>query len=472
MSRPRTLIGVAAVLAALLAPSAAEAARTKVSTDAPASGPQLAGGEAIYLVRSGNAQEIRAAGPGAGPSRTLRSFPVPRNADDCCFTSVGVGFNASATRLATLFTRADSVKGTDAGAEARLQAGPLVGPDTEVYSCRTERLGSVRPFDVDGDRIAFAAGPCAGKANSVVVRDLATGTDLATVSAPADSEVVNVRLAGRYLAYAHAGTPTAANAPYEVVVRDLSAGTDVIKGSIAGSLDLQDDGKLVAAGPPGPAGCPSGLSWYSPAEPTRHALNVCAASSPQVAGDRILVRRETPGGGGAGDLALVDLTGNARVLASAGEIDLISPDYDFDGTRATYRLAACLPAESGIYLDDLAPADPVALPAECPATPKGGRLRAGRTGLVTVSVACPQGCQGVLGLVRGRRTQLTQPRDFAGGPGTVRVRLRLSRPARALLARRRSLKAVIEGGYGGPSKASAGRTFRRSVTLLAPRARR
>jgi hypothetical protein len=106
---------------------------------------------------------------------------------------------------------------------------------------------------------------------------------------------------------------------------------------------------------------------------------------------------------------------------------------------------------------------------DCPVTATGGRIRASRGGAVTVRLACPEGCGGGVSLGRrGSASAYALETPFAGQPGTVRVKLKLRRPARRKLLREGRLSARIYGTRsdlrGGDSK-----RFSRAVTLLAPR---
>lgn len=421
-----------------LVPASAQAARTQVSTEVAGPGPELAGDLAVYQVPSSTDRVIRAAGPGS-PPRTLVESPIPRPGpdDDCCFTNSNFAWSVSATRLAVQTYREDSSRGQPGRTNVSLTAGPLPGPRESVYGCSAIGGTSVGPFDVDGDRIAFLRGSC-GESEAIVVRNLATGANEATLPAAPGRLYLDVVLAGRYVALAQRAASASQQDDATVVVHDLVLGMDVTAQTTNGNFDLQADGKLVTTqSVPGPDGCPTSLAWYGPGDPTRRVMPFCPDARPRIAGDRVLLRvRNDDQPGDAGDLILSDLSGAARPLVRSEAVGAIGGDYDLDPGGAAYATSTCSPRRSAVYTDDLAPAEPLQVEAECPLFVTSRRLRARRNATVTVRLRCPNGCGGELQL-RSRRgnRRLTAYKGFAGGPGAVRVKLRLRRPARRALAR-------------------------------------
>ncbi len=463
MRHPRLLLTLV-VLVALLAPSAAQAGRVKVSGEAPASAPNLAGDQVVYLRSLTGANEVRLAAPGAAP-RTLRTFGVTSSDDDCCTSFANVGLATSATRLATLFTREDSAKGVLVNSSASLEAGPLAGPAGPIYECTRGDADIQGGFDLDGDRLAYVS-VCGNGARSVVVRDLATGADVTTFPGPAGRELLDVRLAGNFVAYLT--SPPEPGAPRAITVRDLAAGTDLFTVTALPAFDLQADGKLVANTDAAAPGCPATVDWFSPAEPTRHATGICAATVPHIAGDRILVQRRVSGSE-AVDLVLSDLNGNARTLAT-GQSALALGGADFDGTRAAYVAQSCSSSRGDVYLDDLGPADsPLSVPGGCPIAVRGATFRASGSGRVRLSFDCPRGCSGSAQIYARRGDDpLTRERSFDTGPGRAAITVKLDRRTRLALARRGRLKARVVG-ESSVLDSRGSRTFGRKVTLLAPR---
>jgi len=457
---------VVLLLAGALLPAVAHAARTQVSDEAVAAGPRLAGDVVVYERPTGSQRILRAAGPRTAP-RTVRSFPVPDAVDDdCCFTFTSLGWTASAGRVATSTYREDSAKGQIAGVSVRFAAGPLDGSDTQIYACGAGMSLTPGGFDLDGDRLAFVTGTCPGQPRSIVIRNLATGVDERTVEPPA-GDLGGVVLAGRYLAIGHRAGP---NAPGQVVVRDLETGANVITAPVSGGFDLQPDGKLVAVSQiPAPDGCPTSYGWYSPAEPTRHPLGYCPLAGPKIDGDRILMAIRTPAAGDAVELVVSDLAGRGRTLALADAPPGFVSDYDLEGGRAAYAVRSCNTARGAVFLDDLAGGDPLRVNVDCPVSASGARIRASRSGVVTVRLSCPNGCGGIVTLGRrGSEAAYALGKSFASEPGSVRVRLKLRGAARRKLAREGVLRARIHGTRSD-LRSNDFSAFSRAVTLLAPR---
>jgi hypothetical protein len=170
-------------------------------------------------------------------------------------------------------------------------------------------------------------------------------------------------------------------------------------------------------------------------------LPFCPSARPRIAANRVLIRTESAG---AGQLVLSELSGASRQLLRSDAVEAIGSDYDLDPDGAAYAATTCSPRVGELYVDDLAPAQPLEVNAACPLRVTSRRVRATRRGAVTVRLRCPNGCGGELQLRprRGNR-RLTPYKGFAGRPGAVRVKLNLRRPARRALARTGRLKARV-----------------------------
>jgi hypothetical protein len=461
---------VLALALAVVAAAPATAAPLKASDDEVVTGPVLAGGQVVYLTRVKANYVLQKAAPGAQP-QTLQSYPAPVNDDDCCFTTFGLELAGSPTRLATLLGRQSSAKGQVVDATERLSAGPIDGPATDIYSCQNASPFFNSGFDLDGDRLAIGPNACPGQPDAVVIRDLATGADVATVPQGSGRVFGQLKLAGHYLAVAYASDPSTSTAR-RVLVRDLSTGTDVTDVAGFDSFGVQADGKLVVTDKtPGAPGCSDGVEWYAPGDATPHPLGMCAVSAPRIAADRVLVARQAPPGGKGAELVLSDLSGNARVVARADSHKAIGAGYQLDATHAAYSVGSCTPGRGLVYLDDLAPADPMTVATDCPVKPRGGKLRPTRSNRVVVTLACPKGCGGFVNIDSGSLT-VTPDATFAGPPGNVRVSLRLGVRARRLLARRGRLGVRIDGTFQDLTDDSSGNRFSQAATLLPARAAR
>jgi hypothetical protein len=111
------------------------------------------------------------------------------------------------------------------------------------------------------------------------------------------------------------------------------------------------------------------------------------------------------------------------------------------------------PLEPAIIPPALAPAAPITLipPALPPVEPftiiAPATLRLDRGGAVTIRIAFPAGTPAVTGraeVVRGRAAARIGAKPFATKPGgTVRVRIRVTRAARRMVARRKQVNATL-----------------------------
>jgi hypothetical protein len=172
---------------------------------------------------------------------------------------------------------------------------------------------------------------------------------------------------------------------------------------------------------------------------------LCPDARPRIAGDRVLLRvRDSTADSARGELVLSDLNGVARPLLRSAAVDAINPDYDLDPGGAAYAAGTCSPRIGELYIDNLAPAEPVEVNADCPLRVTSRRIRARRNATVTVRLRCPKGCGGELQL-RSRRgnTRYTSYKGFAGRPGAVRVKLTLRRSAKRALGRTGRLRARV-----------------------------
>ena len=428
------------VSAFALAPAGAHGAPAQVSDDVVSRGPELSGDLVVYQPPSATNRVIRSIGVDK-PLETLFVRPIPDAADDEFNTRSSFDWSVSDTRLAVRNYREDSAKGQPAGANLSLTAGPLAGPQQSVYGCSASGGVATGPFDVDGNRIAFTRGSC-GDSRDIVVRNLATGANEAIVPQVPGQAYLDVVLAGRYVAFARRAANATPQDDATVVVYDLVLGANVTSAPSNGNFDLQSDGKLVTvATTPGPDSCRTSVAWYAPGDPSRRVLPFCPSARPRIAGNRVLLKTESAGGG---QLVLSELSGASRQLLQSDAVDAIGDEYDLDPAGAAYDAATCSPRVGEIYIDDLAPAPPVQLNADCPLRVTSRRIRSSRNRSVTVRLRCPNGCGGELQL-RSRRgnTRYTSYKGFAGRPGAVRVKLALRRSAKRTLGRTGRLRARV-----------------------------
>lgn len=333
----------------------------------------MAGAQVVYVAvdDQGRAQ-LRTA------QRVIHDFgsiPLTEPDDECCSSSYGASVSASPTHVAGTWESFVTVKGAVASAFSSTVAGRLDGPVEPLSSCSPFGIPPSRSADVDGTRVAYTTEECnSGADHRIVVRDLAANSDVATLPAPAGKRLSRVQLAGRFLAWVEA-EPVAGSG--DLVVYDLTAGAESYRVPGVGLYSLQSDGKVVRIAPqPGaPDECSGQLAWHAPGEPESHLLGGCPRGAPVAAGDRVLYLDAD-----SADLQIVSLTGASPAQTV---VDSTAPgvvqSIDFDGSRAAYTVAGCLPQLGQVYVDDLN--GPAAVEgAECPFAVSRSRVRASRSG--------------------------------------------------------------------------------------------
>jgi len=135
--------------------------------------------------------------------------------------------------------------------------------------------------------------------------------------------------------------------------------------------------------------------------------------------------------------AVSDLQGNAHPLAEASLRDgnVLSPTA-FDG-RTVYVVRRDCDADRLLSVDaDVVGTVLAPRSGPCPVRrASSGRVRVQRDGRVSIRLRCARGCHGTLRLVqqrRGGRERLVGRASYAGDAGTVAVRPRIARYAKAL----------------------------------------
>jgi hypothetical protein len=298
-----------------------------------------------------------------------------------------------------------------------------------------------RSFDVSGEVVAY--GRCRGDGRQeAVVRDYSAPTPVETVIPGA--RTLGLRVAGRYVAWLDDGEGQVFVSS-AISVYDRAAGSLVYRipeAAMPGDvhdLDLQADGTVAFSY----AAAGMKIAWASPAEPRAHTLPLAARESYEVriAGDRIAF--ETGVQPGAGQLALADvgvtdLSGHARRLGNHGEGSLFTDDFDFDGNRVAWWTYGCTRA----FVNVLDVDGPAAI-----SPPRSGcRLRLTEPPAVTRGIArLHVDCFGFgNGICAARRVTLTvrqRDRRLVVGRGRTAARVPLTRPGRALLRKKGSLRA-------------------------------
>jgi hypothetical protein len=358
---------------------------------------------------------------------------------------------------------------TDLGAFS----GPIGGPFEPLYGRRDNGGRIDQQLDLDGSMAVYEASGC----NGVAVRDLAT------LGSPRCFPGVlrKPRLAGRFLA----AIAQDLSSTGRIIVFDHRTGEEVyrIETSPSGepvsfrAVDVQDDGTIAFAYQSSEEGgrIQQRLGWASPASPTAHALPTPARAGYQVrlAGGRIAYMgsqgRPVPP---TAELGLVNLTGDApRVLARRLYGDLFNDTLDFDGTRVTWVGPTCQGPR--IYIRDVDDLMPAVTPMRrCPLKLRGG-ARIDRRGRVALRVACAGltfDCASGVTVHTARRYRLdgrTIPAgrrlDINDSPRGSKIRVKLSRLGKRLLAAQRRLRVRLTASLGDDTLGRETRTTRATL---------
>ena len=166
-----------------------------------------------------------------------------------------------------------------------------------------------RAADIDGSRIAYLA-HCGG---GLEVRVRGTGEAIRVNGVPLEFRDQQIRLAGRYLAYAEHGFPTG----LRLVVHDLRRRaqalrvdlTPYVQGGYEGVVnkwvhfDLDERGRVAFKAGTEPETSPRIVGWASPGHPAIRRLRHRARGGPPAIADGLIAMQR------GGDYAVVDLKG-------------------------------------------------------------------------------------------------------------------------------------------------------------------
>ncbi len=352
----------------------------------------------------------------------------------------------------------------DAPTQIQVLSGPLEGPFRELSPrCDHFHFGA---FNVPSSSIAIedelvaARGP---NCSENTLRDFSSST---SSPRPLPTQVREVQMAGRYMAWLSAPRDQSANhSESDVVVFDRIADREVYripKEALklrVDTLDVRDDGRVVVAisrgvTPPGEdvGHYEAELAWASADEPYLHKIPVQTRNSYQakVTGDTIVFAR---GGLPMTDRSLyevgvTDFTGRVRLLRSS-DAKAFYPDssvFDFDGKRLAWVQAGCHRAV--IRVEDVATPPLIEKRRPCPLRlATAPKVRDGR---VILDPVCEVKC------FTRYLTLTTVERFRVGGRPPRRVRvgksahtgsttIRLKREAKRLLAKRGKLRIQVSG---------------------------
>jgi hypothetical protein len=236
------------LLVVLVAPAEARVLQVVTPANQLAEGPLLAGARVAWEenrcaspggcgFEAATRYRIRAAGPGG--VRTLsegriRSLPGGSNS---FFSSVS--FELSARRFVLVRSEFGTQSEQDF-AEERVFVGARDGSGLRrLVRCRAEQQTVTNPVALAGDRVAFDPNPCDGQP---VVEIRAPGSSTMVAFLPAAGTLVDVALAGPYLATAHGG---------QVQLHDTRNGAQLFSaplppGTMHG-IDVASDGRLAVS---------------------------------------------------------------------------------------------------------------------------------------------------------------------------------------------------------------------------------
>jgi hypothetical protein len=431
------------VAVALLAvPVAADAGRLAVAVASGelVAGPVLAGSQVMYVVVNG-------AGRGELWAGRRRVADVGRYRNESGYKfDITTSWSLSASPAWVAVARSQSADSSGPTFQSeQIFVGRPGGPLSTFASCTGGGgYGGGWEAQVDGDRIAVRMTDCPRFVDArLVVRDLASGSDIATIQGPhlvLGGGISGVSLAGDYLAWSE-------DSGRDVVVYDLMTASELyrVHDIYNRAFDLQADGKVVtyirnaaSVGAPGP--CDAQLVWYGPDDPLPHQISACPLYGMRLSGGRVLYRDHlasdyalaTNSGRGELKVATLDQSQPPKTLFS-GPVGLLD-GFSFDGSRATYGIRGCTGVT--IYVDDLS--GPDAAPETvrpCRLSFASRRATADRHRVVSIPLACPSGCDGTLLLRQGRRQA-----SATAALATPRVRVRLRRWAWTQLLKRRALR--------------------------------
>jgi hypothetical protein len=434
------------------APAAATAAQRVTTARGPlAAPPELVGTKVAWqeqrcLPGCGDSVEcngtyayaVRLGSVGRGP-RTLfaRKLRCSSSGPDSFVESAAAAVSPTRLVVGTGASTTFEAEADPSSVSARLRAGPLGSPLTELYHCSTgsSTYGSFQ-FTLDGDALAYDSDPC-GDFPRYVVRDLATDS-AHPVPQPALSSVYSPRLAGRYFAFLRS--------PFTLVVYDWMAGTEAVKlvlppDRYPQSLDVQSDGKVVVLtrNPDESTNtCASErVSWLSPAEPRLHELPALPCQTGvRLGANSVVFEVGLPG---RRSLQAVGLGGGPpRALARFGAVR--GSGFDSDGSRAAFALRTCGGGQA-IYSLALSEKTFSAGSERCPTAVASTRLRSSG-GATKVTLNCPRACTGIVRLRRGN-ARLASKAFGSEWRGRKVLPLKLTRSARALLRRHGSIAAKV-----------------------------
>jgi hypothetical protein len=393
--------------------------------------------------------------------------------------SPGIDVTASPSRFA--YVRSDNGREGKYQYPTPMGAALFDGPNPEpVLSCPR---GYGIEAAVAGAALVYTN--CAG--DRLFVAE--PGRPTRAIEQPHTAHVSEMRAAGRYVA-----VDRWMSGPPELAVYDVTSGREVLKlttgsrpSSFSRAFDVQEDGKLLVAWYDG-AG-QDRLSWVSPRDPARHdvptalraSIEYPAVRTVAIERDRVAATVGTECATATNVTVAGPLEGPVRALADPGPRSGVAA---FDGRVALLShdghgllvrdLDAEPPTGEAVRRDCVPPADQRWQVTGALAASSAEPALAVRRGQVAPPVYCSfhtvgsapgSHCDGWI-RIEGRGRRLLGLRHVRLGPALEHPRVKLNATARALLRRKRSVRArVVTSGRRDPRSGY----YAADVTLRAQR---
>lgn len=468
-ARCLALLACCGALGAGMPDAAAEGNTFEAGSFFPLSGPSLAGGDVAWAERGqrGEYTLVRRRLGGGQPRRLRRA--VTNEPNRFIGVSLAAGpehtlvYEQTITRLETAPPGLEADGPPPPDVLAVSNAGTI---ETLAASCRCffplDFSGSIGLYPVEGGQ---------------TLRDFASPPSFQPTTFPRTSFQ---RAAGDYVVSAFT----------DVVVFDWRRGEEVYRledvtaePRSVRSVDVQPDGKVAFAYEVrGEDRTVGRLGWASPAEPFVHPLPVTGSVSGVRFDSDVVVfdrTRSSADGGFETELGAVALNGPERTLVRPVE----RGSFDFDGTTVTWAERGCEgPLVGSATLDELSAGPRLRVARDCPLKlARAVRFSRNRRLVVTISCAgFSYDCTHRRRVVRtarayrvaGRRvprgTRINVPNR--GVNAERRVRLRLTKTGRLLLARRNRTRLRLSLTLGDFTQNNTGDEFteRRTTRITVP----
>jgi len=469
--------GISLLLAALcLAAAPALAGATPpVSVPVPAEPDALAfaPGHVLWATHTLHGPVVLKQAPSmGGPATVLATIPRvhPATGD--------VAVTIAATAHGYMLTARDGrlITTGECGCDYDVSQGELVvrggydGSVTNVVHCVPKPDDTEEPdlqVVAGTDAYALAGARCG---TTAAVETIAADGAVAPVSGITLVQFSELSFAAPFVAV----TGTAAGAPKmtSVHIFDTAHGTrrdlPYATTTSGGPFQVLSDGTLVL-GSGGYAGVTTNIYVWSPGEAAPHLLpgGLVKPAFGAAGAGRVMLSPGTPLGGQTGALGLIGLDGTGlRPVGAPGAGISRQPLY-LDATTAAFRSNSCA-GRAQVTVVDLADTTPASAPFGCPVQIRSTAVKFDRQGRGSIQVLCPNGCRGAFQLYIALTPKQISTHELnryvdkvldshladakltlAASPTPQRVRLKMVKPAIALMRRHRRLRVFPSVGYSG-----------------------